>query len=122
MIFRRKTLSDDDYVEKLRKQDRSFRRIRWIWPILFSLSIGGLYYFGELVKSFPGPVPEIKSVYYSGFALGAIFGFIFVGAAAQTGIALKHWLDARSGFRTERLLLQYHDQLKNKNFESGRRE
>ena len=117
MIVLQKTLSDDDYVEKIRKKDRANRRIGWIWPILFILWLSGLFYFSVLVKSFPGRIPEIKSGYYSGFALGVTFGLVFVSIVIQMGVVLKHWLNSRSGFRTERLLIQYHDRLKSKIFE-----
>ncbi|TLD72556.1 hypothetical protein FEM03_00325 [Phragmitibacter flavus] len=59
-------------------------------------------------------MPSDRSVFYGGLALGGMFGFMFVLTAAQAALSLKYWIDSRSGYRTERLMLQYYDTLKDK--------
>lgn len=116
MTFRRKALSDEEYVEKVRKGDRTIRRIRWIWPLLFIGLICCLFAFLELIPRLAAQTDKVTGdgSFYGGLALGAMFGLLFVFTAAQAGHAIKEWLDARRGFRTERLMLRYHDELQGK--------
>ena len=111
MKLKRKALSDEEYVERVRKCDRTFRRMRWIWPLLFLLNVCCLILVAGIVPRILVGIPNDKSVYYYGLLLGAIFGALFLMIAAHSGLCIKQWNEARSGFRTERLLLQFHDKL-----------
>jgi hypothetical protein len=117
MIFQRKKLSDEEYVEWIRKQHRGFRRIRWIWLVLLLCWISCLYFIASIIQSAATFIPNNEVLFYGGFAMGTILGFMFLCFAGQAGATLKKWFEAHSGFRTERLLLKYHDQLKDKNHE-----
>jgi len=114
MKFRRKTVSDAEYVEQLRKHDRIFRRIQWVWPVLLSALVYCLFGFVGMIQTFANDIVGDRAIFYGGLALGATFGFIFIMTVAQAGLALKQWSEARRGFRTERLLLQYYDRLMEK--------
>ena len=106
-------MSDEEYVEQIRKNDRTFRRMRWWWPCLFVGTLFVLAWSGDVVRKiiewcFPGE----KETVYLGLCLGISFGLMLFTVGFQAAMCLKHWIDARSGYRTERLLLQYHDQLR----------
>lgn len=104
-------LSDDEYIEMIRKRDRIFRRTRWIWVGLLVALIVVLFWFNRTVQKISAKMGEDQAEYSAGFFLGISFGFVFVMVSAQAAMALKHWLDSRHGFRTERLLILYHARL-----------
>ena len=113
-MFRRKQLSDAEYVEKIRKRDRTLRRLWWIWPILFLAILYILVRFGDFIQEFIADFPVEKKMVYAGLFLGMTFGLILSMLALHAGICIKHWIDARQGYRTERLMLKYHDELNEK--------
>ena len=110
-MFKRKQLSDAEYVEKIRKRDHTLRRMWWIWPILLFATLYVLIRFGDFIQRFMSDFPVEKQMMYSGLFLGMMFGFTLSVIALQAGVCIKHWIDARQGFRTERLMLKYHDEL-----------
>ena len=112
MIFQKRARSDDDYIEMLRKRDRVYRRMGWISLGLFVAMVGVLLQFVYKIQKYSGSLPEDESGYRAGLVLGICLGFMFAIFAAQAGFALKNWIESRHGFRTERLLIQYHDRLK----------
>jgi hypothetical protein len=112
MIFQRKTLSDDEYIDLLRKRHRAFRRMGWISLGLFVAMIGVLLQFVSTIQKYSASLPEDESGYRAGLVLGICFGFMFVIFTAQAGFTLKNWIESRNGFRAERLLIQYYDRLK----------
>jgi len=114
MTFHKRPLPDEEYVEKIRRHDRLFRRMRWIWLALFLGLICCLVSFAGLVQRVAADIPNGRSMFNGGLALGGMFGFMFVVTGAQAVLTLKHWIDSRSGYRTERLMLQYYDKLKDK--------
>jgi type VI protein secretion system component VasK len=114
MKFWKKVVSDEEYVEQIRKRDRIFRWMQWIWPVLLIALVCCLFSIAGLIQKFAADIPTDRAVFYGGLVLGALFGFMFIMTAAQAGLALKQWIEARTGFRTERLLLQYHDRLMEK--------
>lgn len=120
MIFQRNVLSDEDYVEQIRKNIRTFRRMQWWWVLLFIGLMCALLGFGEMVQKFAATMPTDKVMYHQGLVMGALFGFIFVCTAAQAVVTVKQWWDARYGFRTERLLLQCYDQLNGRSISPSR--
>jgi len=112
MIFQKKALSDDDYIDMLRKRDRLFRRMRWVWFGSLVALAGTLLLLSRVVLEFTATVPENERGHWTGLVLGFGFGFMFVILCAQAGKTLNNWTESRNGFRTERLLIQYHDRLK----------
>ncbi len=110
MIWKRKHLSDDEYVEQIRKRDRQFRRMRWFWPLLAIAMIYILTDIASLVSSITKDFTMDQQVVATGLIFGGMFGMLFAVVCMQTGLCIKHWLDVRTGFRTERLLLKYHDE------------
>ncbi len=107
-------LSDQAYVEEIRKRDYTFRRIRWIWAVLLVLSLVAMFIFNDFIQGINDSFPESEAGLDRGLILGAIFGFMFAMLASQAGHCFNEWLDARNGYRTERLLLKYYDELKGK--------
>lgn len=107
----KRTLSDDEYIELIRKRDLVFRRIRWVWLGLLVALVVVLFWFNHSVQKISAKLGEDQGDYPAGLFLGICFGFLFVVISAQAAMTLKHWLDSRHGFRTERLLILYHDRL-----------
>lgn len=107
-----KTLSDDEYVEWVRRRDRSARRFQWFWLGLFIAMVAGLVACALLPARIPvGPWDPTGTGYiYGGFFVGVPLGIVFGVVAVQAGAVARRWLDARNGSRTERLLLKYHDE------------
>ena len=108
MIFRHEEPTDEQYVETIRKQYHTLRRTQWLWPILFICFIWCIIKLSLIV----GEPSGLDTESYHGFAVGVILGMFFCVIALQSGLTLKQWHDVRHGFRTERLLLKYHDELK----------
>lgn len=113
-MFGRKQISDAEYVEQIRKRDRSIRRMSWIWPILLLAMVYLLIRLGDIIQEFSVDFSVEKKMVYAGLLLGVVFGFILNTIAHYAGNFIKHWIDARQGFRTERLMLKYHDELREK--------
>jgi hypothetical protein len=86
----------------------------WLWPALLVAMFYALSQFGEIIQRITSDFPVEKRLFYSSLGLGVIFGVVLCVIAAQTGIIIRHWIDARQGFRTERLMLKYHDELMEK--------
>jgi hypothetical protein len=114
MIFRREKMSDEEYVESVRKLDKQLRRGQWLWPVLLIFMFCFLFYLGSKLPDLMDLVPNEKKMKVAGMILGAIFGFALMQTAYGVGIFIKHWMEARNGFRTERLMLKYHDEVVNK--------
>ena len=107
----RQRLTDAEYVERVRKQDRTRRRMWWLWPALLVAMFYALSQFVGIIQRFTAGFPTEKKLLYFALGLGVIFGVVLCFIAAQTAIFIKNWIDARQGFRTERLMLKYHDEL-----------
>ena len=112
MIWKRKHLSDEEYVEQIRKRDWQFRRWRWLWPLLALAMIYILADISRLVASITKDFSMDRQLVAAGLIFGGMFGMMFAVVCMQAGLVLKQWFDARNGFRTERLLLKYHDELR----------
>ena len=106
-------LSDDEYVEKIRNQDHTRRRLWWLWPVLFVGMSYGLIVFSYIIEKFAANFTGEKKLLYSCLCLGVIYGVGLCVTAAQTALIIRKWIEARHGFRTERLMLKYHDEFKN---------
>jgi|GEM_PF-1665356 len=114
MMMRRRQVSDEEYVEKVRKQDRTIRRMWWLWPVLLFATLYCLIRYAGSVQDITADFQLEKKMVYAGLFLGTTFGFMLSMIAIQSGMCIKQWIDARKGFRTERLMLKYHDELKQK--------
>jgi hypothetical protein len=108
-IFRRRQLSDAEYVDHIRKQDLVIRRMRWIWPILMVAVLLTLTRVGRLIQLIGEDLPMDKLILYTGMAFGFSFGLMLNLTCLNAALCLKQWLDAYRGYRTERLMLKYHD-------------
>lgn len=116
MFGPRKPLTDEEYVERIRKSDRAFHRMRWLWPILFLCFLWCLFSIPRLIQSFIEDLLSAgKESVWLGFSFGLALGFIFCLLAAHSAMCIKQWLDARYGNRAQRLMVKYHDALKSKN-------
>ena len=113
MMIGWKQVSDDEYVEQVRKQDRTIRRMWWLWPVLLFGMLYGLIRVAGFVKAITADFSH-KEMIYAGLLFGVTFGLMISMIAIQSGMCIKQWIDARKGFRTERLMLKYHDELKQK--------
>lgn len=111
MIFNRRDLSDDDYVDLIRNRDRTLSRIWWLWLVLVALCLGTLIYFRYASIEIIQDLGSTDTT--GGFILGAVFGFLYVGICTAGAVSLRKYLESRSGHRTERLLLKYYEELKN---------
>jgi len=114
MFKNHKNLSDDEYVEMIRKRDRVLRKLWWMWLALGILVIVCLIIFSYSLETIRESFGPDDTLTIGGFILGALFGFMYAGIWVQGAIALKNYVDSRSGYRTERLLLRYYDELKNR--------
>ena len=65
-----------------------------------------------MIQSFAKDMPLEKQIYYTGFALGITFGFILIMILFQAAHCFKQWLNARTGYKVEKLMLKYYDELK----------
>ena len=104
-------LSDEDYVARVRKRDRDVRRTQWTWPILLVVMFYCLAQGPHLVLQYTHDAPVSKQYAYTMLALGAIYGCFLLVVAAQAAAVVWKWIESRRGFRTERLMLRYHDEL-----------
>lgn len=101
-------LSDEEYVENIRKKVNTVNRLRWFWPVLFLCLFAGLIYFVELM---PEIAPNPDKYTALGFSTGIIFGLFLLFTTAKAAECLRNWWEAYRGWKTERLLLKYYDEL-----------
>ena len=112
MFGSRKTKSGEEYVEEIRLSIAKAARIR---PELLFMALLGTFAALFLLVSAPAIIQKLpfeKSMVYGGILLGFFFGFLFLCFAGMAKNYLWHWIYIRRGFRTERLMLDYHDRLK----------
>lgn len=111
MIFRKKRLSDNEYVELIRKRDRVFRKWRWVWFVLMIAAFVTMFFFNHMVQRISSEPGIDRDKYDAGMFLGITFGFFWVLICVNATVTLWNWIQAKSGFRTERLLLEYYDKV-----------
>ncbi len=109
--FMRKPISDEKYVEQIRKQDHLLRRMWWLGPVGLLVMLYCLIRLADIVEGLTAHLQLERKLVYAGLLLGVSFGLLLTSIAVQTGNFIKHWIDTRHGFRTERLMLKYHDEL-----------
>jgi len=106
--------TDEEYVAKIAKSLRGWQRWRWLAVLFHTVMLGGIVWLGfnvvDLVRGFQGMLPNqdpsamLDVVVPLGILLGLKVGFLL--QASMMGI-----ISALTGFRTERLLIQYRDNL-----------
>ena len=107
-------LSDEEYIEKVRKSLLFWERFRyWAFPVQLGILLMCLLLRGwglhVLLGFMAGPGPAgVPQGIWQGFTFGAVIGSVF---AFMFGKIMHGFTDLRPGFRTERLLLEYHDRL-----------
>jgi general stress protein CsbA len=108
--------SDDEYVKRIRKQDRTRKKLAWLWPVISVLNLATMLAIAFLVQLLAEKLTVIKefasaykAYFWSGFFLGILFGVWAGLVVIKAALDLKHWRDAKHGFRTEQLLLKYYD-------------
>ena len=112
--FGKRDETEDQYVARVRKNDRIVRRFKPFWLLIFICHAGLLVAIVSLFDLATETEAESPWRHWLGFGLGLIFGLWFALILAQAVISVKHYLDAKHGFRTERLLIKYYDQTKGK--------
>lgn len=110
-IFPYRDLSDEEYVESIRKRARFMRGIQWLWPVFTCLLFVALIGIGRRLPSVISNFPEQKSVVTTGLVIGLILGMILGYGLFQTALFVQRWIKYRKGDRSEMLLLKYHDEL-----------
>ena len=101
-------LSDEEYIERIRKKVITVQRFRWLWPVLFLCLFAILIQFIEFFQKIEPKPDNSKTM---GFLTGMTFGMFLLFAAAQAADCLRNWWESYRGWRTERLMLKYHDEI-----------
>jgi hypothetical protein len=104
-------LTDEEYVSRVRKRDRDVRRTQWMWPIVLVAMFYCLAQGPHLVLQYTSRAPVSKQYAYTMLALGFVYGVFLLMVATQAAVVVWKWIESRRGFRTERLMLRYHDEL-----------
>ena len=112
MFGSRKTLSEEEYVEEIRRRLRSAQRVRPVFLAMFSLMVCLIVFVLYTTPKMISNTPYERVMVHGGICLGVFIGFMHTIFVALAGKNLKHWLDFQHGFRMQRRLLDYHDRLK----------
>ena len=112
MNFRRQKETDDEFVERIRRQMPTNRKVALTMSAIYGIVLVALlYYVPRYIYSFRDMAPD-TSAYDRGFAFGLILG---ASAAASCVFLIWHLIHSLimafgpSFFRIHRLLLRYHD-------------
>jgi hypothetical protein len=108
---------DDEYIARLRRSIRSLDRWRF-WLILFYvvLLVAAISLLSKAIPLLiglgqPGDVPFALLGFVTGAMFGLGFGWMFYGL-------VQGLISMLGGFRSERLLLKYHDAVNSPEFEA----
>jgi hypothetical protein len=108
----RSRLSDDEFVERIRRHTPTTRKVAVVMSIAYGLVLAALlYYVPRYVHRFRNMAPDAPA-YDQGFALGVFVGSSAAGALIFLIWHLIHSLIIAFGpkfFRIHRLLLKYYD-------------
>jgi fatty acid desaturase len=106
-IFQSRKLTDAEYVEKIRKQTKSAKRRAWV---LLAFSF---FYLGLIAFSWHLGVKYewFQMGFYVGCFVGVFIGFLLMHALMYFVFFLEHLF----GYRKERLLIAFYDQLHSTN-------
>jgi len=114
MLFKKRVETDDEFVIKIRRRVKNFRKIAFAQFVLSLVLLAASLFFLFVIYS--GTQPKAMEYrkggsMYIGFALGAIAGAFFAFAIQM---AVSNFIDAVSNFKGRKeytLLLKYYDQL-----------
>ena len=112
MILKR--LSDDEYVAAVRSSDLAFRRSLWVYPVMLVFNLYAIYWFATNFYSLLEASKEGRPALV-GFVAGVVYGAGLVALSFGTIACLVEWSRARTGYRKDRLLMKYYDELQSKN-------
>jgi hypothetical protein len=106
-IFQLRKLTDAEFVEKIRKQTKSAKRRAWI------LLAFAFFYLGFIV--FLCRFAAKDGWFQMGFFAGCLVG-IFIGCLLMHSLLyFVYFFEHLFGYRKEKLLVQYYDQLHSSN-------
>lgn len=107
------TLSDEEYVEKRRKQLRKYQKLGWLFLAIGLLQIALLFWFwGMLSKLATNPIPgHDQAGIWVGIGLGILPGFIFGHFIKQASESIIQGFNFSAMQRSDRLMVEYHDLL-----------
>ncbi len=111
MFGSRKTLSEEEYVEEIRMSLAKAARIRPELMVMALLTTCAALFLMGSVPAIIQEMPFEKTTVYYGILLGFFFGLLFICFAVMARKYLWLLIYHRRGFRTERLMLDYHDRL-----------
>jgi hypothetical protein len=96
-------LSDTEFVEKVRKQTQSAKRRAWFLLSLSVIDLGLIFLIWCFAKKL--------DLFQMGFIGGWFAGFFMGVFLAHAGIYFAFFLQHLFGYRKERLLIAYYEQL-----------
>ncbi len=102
-----KRISDDEYIDSIRRTVAASDRIR-LWVILFNIGLilVLLWIYSQMILLLARMLPQVAPFLISGFLLGTILG---VGFGTFLSSLVHNLFNTVGGCRTERLLLQHID-------------
>ena len=105
-----KKLPDDEFVEKIRKNIHTRRRLRWVFVSLFIIAVVAyVILLPGLVALTSGMAADLSGscdYYWTGFPFGGFYALLFIFVFVNGVLFLHH----RFFSRTEALALKYFDQ------------
>jgi fatty acid desaturase len=106
-MFQSRKLTDAEFVEKIRKQTKSAKRRAWI---LFAFAF---FYLGFIVFlcHFAAKNGWSQMGFIAGCLVGVFIGFLLMKALMYFVFFFEHLF----GYRKEKLLIEYYDQLHSTN-------
>jgi hypothetical protein len=108
-MIRPEKLSDDEYVARLRQNDRNIRRARWIYPVCLVVNVGVVYVVATNFRFLLDLSKETRIAFLA-FAGGTVYAGALLFFLFATIDSIIGWLKVENGYRTERLLLKYYDE------------
>jgi len=109
-----KRKSETEYISWIRKQVSHAKRLAVFHGIMFIVSIVLFLVFNHLVFQFHEIMPEAAATLPLGVIIGLPFGVMLVFLLAMVAFNVVTAVRHLSGNRTEKLMLKFHDELKEK--------
>ncbi|HAL45824.1 MAG: hypothetical protein A2Y12_02775 [Planctomycetes bacterium GWF2_42_9] len=111
MFFKRKIETDEEFIAKIRKRCKTFRKMAVIQFIISVVLAVISLFFLFVIFSGTQPGSFKGKTLYIGFSLGVIAGAFFAFAIEM---AISNFIDAVSNFKGKKeynLLIKYYDQI-----------
>jgi fatty acid desaturase len=106
-IFQSRKLTDAEFVEKIRKQTLSAKRRAWILLAFSFFYLGLIVFLWHLAAKYEW----FQTGFLVGCFVGVFIGFLLMKALMYFVFFLEHLF----GYRKEKLLIAYYDQLHSAN-------